>query len=71
MNTDYIIRQLEAMTMKVNHWCNFAIICGSVALALSIVCAIYLLFFMKGEDVYDNCTAYRIKKARLHERRNK
>lgn len=43
MNTDYIIRQLEAMTMKVNHWCNFAIICGSVALALSVVCAIYLI----------------------------
>lgn len=70
MNTNYIIRQLEAMTMKVNHWCNFAIICGSVALALSIVCAIYLLFFMKGE-AYDDCTANRIKKAWLYQRRNK
>ena len=43
MNTDYIISQLEAMTMKVNHWCNFAIICGSVALALSVICAICLI----------------------------
>lgn len=70
MNTDYIVKQLEAMTMKVNYWCNLAIICGSVALALSIVCAIYLLFFKKGE-AYDHYSANRTAKARLYQRRNK
>ena len=38
------LQQIEQLTSKVNFWCDFAIVCGSIALILSVGCALYLIY---------------------------
>lgn len=43
-------QEIEALTAKVNVWCNFSLACGCIALAISVACAVYLIVRWRHED---------------------
>lgn len=50
---DIWYEQIAEMTARANTWCNFAIVCGCIGFALSIVAAVMLIMIIKGEKECD------------------
>lgn len=48
--TEYWAAQLQHIERVANAWCNFALICGCIGLALSVAAAILLIKKIKEEN---------------------
>lgn len=40
-------QEIEQIAHKVDVWCNFSLVCGCIGLALSVACAVYLIWRWK------------------------
>lgn len=47
---DIWYEQIAEMTARANAWCNFALVCGCIGFALSIVAASILIWKIKEEN---------------------